>query len=63
MLFRSVAADLPQYIAEKDIVRVALRKAKDADATDAEWQEFIERLEQRIVRDAKPDTGGEDAVD
>jgi len=32
----SVAADLPEYIAEKDIVRVALRKAKDADATDAE---------------------------
>ena len=59
----SVAADLPEYIAEKDIVRVALRKAKDADATDAEWQEFIERLEQRIVRDAEPETGGEDADD
>ncbi|MCL2566405.1 MAG: helix-turn-helix domain-containing protein [Defluviitaleaceae bacterium] len=46
-----VAADLPEYINERDIVRVALRTAKDVDATDEEWQEFINKLEKRIVRD------------
>lgn len=46
-----VAADLPEYINERDIVRVALRTAKDADATDEEWQAFIDKLEKRIVRD------------
>ena len=47
----SVASDLPEYINERDIVRVALRTAKDVDATDEEWQEFIERLQKRIKRD------------
>ena len=46
-----VAADLPTYINERDIVRVALRTAKDAEATDEEWKEFIERLQNRINRD------------
>lgn len=46
----SVASDLPEYINERDIVRVALRTAKDADATDEEWREFIERLQKRIIR-------------
>lgn len=46
-----VAVDLPEYINERDIVRVALRTAKDVDATDEEWQEFIDKLESRIVRD------------
>ena len=44
----AVAVDLPEYINERDIVRVALRTAKDADATDDEWLEFIERLQKRI---------------
>jgi len=47
----SVASDLPEYINERDIVRVALRTAKDTDATDEEWQEFIERLQRRIRRE------------
>jgi transcriptional regulator with XRE-family HTH domain len=42
-----VSGDLPDYIMEKDIVRVALRTAKDVDATDAEWQEFIQKLTDR----------------
>ena len=46
-----VASDLPEYINERDIVRVALRTAKDVDATDEEWQEFIERLQKRIKND------------
>ena len=45
----AVSGDLPEYIMENEIVRVALRTAKDADATDAEWQEFIEKLNKRII--------------
>jgi transcriptional regulator with XRE-family HTH domain len=54
----AVANDLPEYINERDIVRVALRTAKDVDATDEEWQEFIERLQKRIIRDTPPDDDG-----
>ncbi len=43
----TVSKDLPNYIMENDIVRVALRTAKDVDATDAEWQEFIDKLQKR----------------
>lgn len=43
-----VSADLPEYIMGHDIVRAALRTAKESDATDAEWQEFIDRLNRRI---------------
>lgn len=42
-----VSADLPEYIMERDIVRAALRTAKEVDATDEEWQAFIDRLTQR----------------
>ena len=41
----TVSKDLPEYIMDRDIVRVALRTAKDVDATDEEWQAFIEMLE------------------
>ena len=41
-----VSADLPEYI-----VRAALRTAKEVDATDEEWQEFIDRITQRGKRD------------
>ena len=34
---------------ERDIVRAALRTAKEADATDQEWQEFIDRINRRIA--------------
>jgi transcriptional regulator with XRE-family HTH domain len=43
----SVSSDLPDYIMENDIVRAALRTAKDVDATDEEWLEFIEKLGKR----------------
>ena len=42
-----VSADLPEYNMERDIVRAALRTAKEVDATDEEWQEFIDRITQR----------------
>ena len=45
----TVSNDLPEYIMENEIVRVALRTAKDADATDEEWIEFIEKLKKRII--------------
>ena len=45
-----VSADLPEYIMEGDIVRAALRTAKEVDATDEEWQEFIDRITQRGKR-------------
>ncbi len=43
----TVSRDLPEYIMDRDIVRVALRTAKDVDATDEEWQAFIAKLEAR----------------
>lgn len=46
----AVSSDLPEYIMENEIVRVALRTAKDADATDEEWLEFINKLNQRTKR-------------
>ena len=45
--FVSISGDLPNYIMDKDIVRVAPRMAKDVDATDEEWQEFIAKLKKR----------------
>ena len=48
----AIPLDLPEYINENDIVRVALRTAKDVDATDEEWQEFIEKLQKRTVKAA-----------
>jgi len=46
----TVSSDLPDYIMANDIVRIALRTAKDVDATDEEWQEFIARLKKRSTK-------------
>jgi len=43
----AVPADLPEYISANELARIALRTAKDVDATDEEWQEFIEKLRRR----------------
>ncbi len=43
----SVALDLPEYINGNELARVALRTAKDVDATDEEWMEFIAKLRKR----------------
>lgn len=43
----SVAPDLPEYIMERDYVSVALRTARDMNAGEAEWMEFIEELKRR----------------
>ena len=44
---QTVPADLPDYIRKHDIVRAALRVAKEVDATDEEWQAFMEMLKNR----------------
>ena len=38
---------------ERDIVRAALRTAKEVDATDEEWQEFIDRITKRIPKNRR----------
>lgn len=40
----TIAPDLPEYIMEHDYVSAALRTARDLDAGEAEWKEFIEKL-------------------
>lgn len=42
-----VSVDLPEYIMDRDIVRVALRTARECEATDEDWQEFIDKLNKR----------------
>lgn len=37
----TVSPDLPQYIMEHDIVRVALRRARDIDAGQEEWEKVM----------------------
>lgn len=39
-----VSQDLPEYIMEKEIVRAALRTAKEHDVKDEEWEAFIQRI-------------------
>lgn len=39
-----IAPDLPEYIAGKDYINAALRMAKDLDAGEEEWLDFIDRL-------------------
>jgi len=42
-----VAPDLPEYIMERDYVSAALRTARDLEATEDEWQRFIDELKNR----------------
>lgn len=41
---KGISPDLPDYIMEKDIVRTALRTAKQYDINDDAWAEFIEKI-------------------
>ena len=43
----SVAPDLPDYIMERDYVSAALRTARDLDASEKEWLQFVEELKKR----------------
>lgn len=41
----TVSPDLPQYIMENDIVRAALRRARDIDAGQEEWEKVMKVLD------------------
>ena len=41
-----VSPDLPEYIMENDVVRVALRVAREKASPD-DWKQFIDRLEKK----------------
>jgi len=43
----AISPDLPEYIMERDYVRVALRKAIDLDIGEKEWTRFVQELEDR----------------
>lgn len=43
----AISPDLPEYIMERDYVRVALRKAIDLDIGEEEWTRFVQELEDR----------------
>jgi len=43
----AIPSDLPEYISTHEYAKIALRVAKDVDATDDEWIEFIEKLKKR----------------
>lgn len=43
---KSVSADLPEYIMEHEIVRIALRTAKKNDIADEKWGRFIKHIKQ-----------------
>jgi len=45
--YTAIPGDLPEYITAHEYAKVALRVAKDVDATDQEWIEFIEKLKKR----------------
>mgnify|MGYP000958991304 FL=1 len=49
--FTAVPGDLPEYISSNEYARIALRVAKDVDATDTEWIEFIEKLKERAKKE------------
>ena len=48
---KGISPDLPDYIMDNDIVRTALRTAKQYDIDDEEWQEFIDKI---IAKGHKP---------
>lgn len=43
----SVAPDLPEYIMARDYVSAALRTARDLDAGEEEWLQFVEELKKQ----------------
>jgi transcriptional regulator with XRE-family HTH domain len=49
--YTAVPGDLPEYISTNEYARIALRVAKDVDATDTEWLEFIDKLKRRSKKE------------
>ena len=44
---KSIPPDLPDYIMGHEYVSAALRTARDLDASEEEWQRFVEDLKKR----------------
>jgi len=44
----TVSADLPDYIMDTDLARVALRRAKEGNITDEDWQDVIDLIDRKI---------------
>lgn len=44
---KSVAPDLPEYIMKRAYVVAALRTARDLDADEKDWMEFVKELQNR----------------
>ena len=45
---KTVSPDLPEYIMEKDLARVALRRAKAGNLSDEGWQEVINLINNKV---------------
>ena len=45
--YTAIPSDLPEYISTHEYAKIALRVARDVDATDEEWIEFAEKLKKR----------------
>ena len=45
----TISLDLPEYIMEKDLARVALRRARDGKLSDEGWQEVIDLIDKKIA--------------
>jgi len=41
---KTVSSDLPEYIMEKDLARVALRRAREVELSDDGWKEVIDLI-------------------
>jgi transcriptional regulator with XRE-family HTH domain len=52
--YTAIPSDLPEYISAHKYAKTALRLAKDVDATDEEWIEFIEKLKKRAGQEDEP---------
>lgn len=42
-----IAPDLPEYLNSKPVARLALRTARDLDASDEEWLRFVKQLQKK----------------
>lgn len=45
---KTVSHDLPEYIMDKDLARVALRRAKAGNLSDEGWQEVINLINKKV---------------
>lgn len=44
----TVSADLPEYIMDTDLARVALRRAKEGNLSKKDWEDVIDLIDQKI---------------